>query len=218
MEIKKWILCLSFFLMTGCTEIKKVPEPQDNQKYKLIISVQDLTAPKIHLLKEKIEIMEGEEVELSNYVKISDNMDHNLKPEIIGEYDTEKAGTYELTVAAEDTSGNKTSKKLLLIVKGEEKKPEIDTPLPDTIPSAPSIPFVPSDSVQPTIPSIPNNLPPVPSPSQFLFEAGYTRTSAYDACMASGKNGMDSTQASSFTCSGIYDDNNRALGYLLTFE
>lgn len=57
------------------------------------------------------------EIDLLEGITVSDNSKEDIKIEIIGEYDTEKAGTYELYYYAKDSNGNEVKEPFKLVVK-----------------------------------------------------------------------------------------------------
>ena len=64
-----------------------------------------------------ITITEGDKVNLLDYLKVTDNFDKKVNIVIIGNYDMNKAGIYQITFEATDSSKNKTQKDVKLIVK-----------------------------------------------------------------------------------------------------
>ena len=68
---------------------------------------------------DKIVVTKGDELDLSKYISAVDYLGGTINPEIIGSYDVNKAGTYELTVRATDRFNNVSEKSLTLVV---EKK------------------------------------------------------------------------------------------------
>ena len=88
-------------------------------KYDIEINVVDTIQPEIEY-NEKITITEGEKVDLLKDIKVTDNSNEKITPEVIGEYDTNKKGNYELHYKAKDSSGNEKLVAFTLIVK--EKK------------------------------------------------------------------------------------------------
>ena len=97
------------------------------------ITVKDTKKPEITLKKDKITITAGNKLTLKDNVKtVKDPVDGALKysdKEIKksgyyidkGKLNTKKAGTYEVIVKAFDANGNKTEKKLKVIVKKKEE-------------------------------------------------------------------------------------------------
>ena len=82
-----------------------------NIKYNVV----DTTKPVLNLSNMTTYI--GKEVNFLNNIMCGDNYDRDLKCEIIGEYDINKAGTYMLSVKATDSSNNTNEKNFKLTVK-----------------------------------------------------------------------------------------------------
>jgi len=87
--------------------------------------------------KEKITIKEGEEINLLENVKAQDKDKEELIVEVVGEYDINKPGTYNLKYVTRDSSGNKVEKKFVLEVtekeKGDDQPIEPDKPTPEPV-------------------------------------------------------------------------------------
>ena len=73
--------------------------------------------PPIIWLNDTYSVNVGTKGELKNMIMSGDYLDNNPTREIIGEYDLNKIGNYELTYRITDKSGNVTSKDFTLIVK-----------------------------------------------------------------------------------------------------
>ena len=82
------------------------------------VKVVDKTKPVIEA--SDIEIFKGEELNIEEKVKCSDNVDKDIKCNIEGEYDTNTVGEYKLTITAVDKSKNKSSKTITITVKEKE--------------------------------------------------------------------------------------------------
>ena len=88
------------------------------------VANQEISKPIITIMNngqevDKIVVTKGDELDLSKYISAVDYLGGNINPEIIGSYDVNKAGTYELTVRATDRFNNVSEKSLTLVV---EKK------------------------------------------------------------------------------------------------
>jgi D-alanyl-D-alanine carboxypeptidase len=83
--------------------------------YTLEIEVVDTEAPKLEVKDSSITV--GESIDLLSFAIASDNYDKELEIKVSGDYDTSKAGKYEITYTVEDSSGNKTEEKAVLTVK-----------------------------------------------------------------------------------------------------
>ena len=91
-----------------------------NRSYSYIINIVDTKKPKIEA-DDSISVFEGDEVDLLEKVKITDNSKEKITATIEGEYDLKKVGSYKLFYVAKDSSGNKTKKKFVLEVKEKSK-------------------------------------------------------------------------------------------------
>ena len=89
-----------------------------NRDYKssFVIKVVDSTEP-IVWLKNNYYVTKGMEDNLKDRIMCGDNYDDNPTCEIIGDYDLNTAGSYNLQFMATDSSGNKTIKDFTLTVK-----------------------------------------------------------------------------------------------------
>ena len=88
------------------------------------VANQEISKPIITIMNngqevDKIVVTKGDELDLSKYISSVDYLGGTINPEIIGSYDVNKAGTYELTVRATDRFNNVSEKSLTLVV---EKK------------------------------------------------------------------------------------------------
>ena len=84
-------------------------------KYIVNFNVVDLVPPKI-FLKNSYTVTEGYEKKLTDVIISVDNYDNFIKREIIGEYDFNTVGSYNLTYKATDNSGNSTTQDFVLNV------------------------------------------------------------------------------------------------------
>lgn len=100
--------------------------PQNKRlKYIVNFNVVDLVPPKI-FLKNSYTVTEGYEKKLTDVIISVDNYDNFIKREIIGEYDFNTVGSYNLTYKATDNSGNSTTQDFVLNV--VKKSKNIATP------------------------------------------------------------------------------------------
>ena len=88
------------------------------------VANQEISKPIITIMNngqevDKIVVTKGDELDLSKYISAVDYLGGTINPEIIGSYDVNKVGTYELTVRATDRFNNVSEKSLTLVV---EKK------------------------------------------------------------------------------------------------
>ena len=86
------------------------------EKYSFKVNIIDTTPPVI-LSNSTYEIEKGKNFNISSNPLCGDNYDRNIKCEILGDYNTNKIGSYKLKFSATDTSKNKTEKDFTLIVK-----------------------------------------------------------------------------------------------------
>ncbi len=91
------------------------------RNYTFEIHTKDVTAPKIYC-GGSYTIKVGDSKNLTDVLLSGDNIDDNPKREIIGEYDFNTIGNYNLTYVVTDSSGNKTSKEIVLKVVEEINK------------------------------------------------------------------------------------------------
>lgn len=83
------------------------------------VANQEISKPIITIMNNgqevyKIVVTKGDELDLSKYISAVDYLGGTINPEIIGSYDVNKAGTYELTVRATDRFNNISEKSLTL--------------------------------------------------------------------------------------------------------
>lgn len=83
--------------------------------HKIKINVIDTSAPEIIYIKE-LSTTEGASIDLLKDVKVVDNSNEEIKVDVIGEYDFNTPGRYNLKYVAEDSSHNKTEEEFTLIV------------------------------------------------------------------------------------------------------
>ena len=84
--------------------------------YKFSINVIDTEKPSIKF-KDTINITVGDNINLLDGVKASDNSLEDIEVEVVGEYDINKAGSYSLKYKAVDSSGNVCEEEFTLNVK-----------------------------------------------------------------------------------------------------
>lgn len=95
-----------------------------NRTYNFNIEVIDINPPKI-FIGDSYTVKEGYSKNLVDVLLSGDDIDDNPKREIIGEYDVNTVGEYDLTYVITDASGNETQKDFVLYVKEDKKeKPE----------------------------------------------------------------------------------------------
>ncbi len=89
--------------------------------YKFNINVIDNEKPIINS-DDKITIYTNDEVDLLDYVTVSDNYDNDVKVKVEGSYDNTKGGEYKLSYVATDSSNNETVKEFTLVVEQPKYK------------------------------------------------------------------------------------------------
>lgn len=85
------------------------------RNYSFEINTKDVTAPKIYC-GGSYTVKVGDNKNLAEVLLSGDDIDDNPKRKIIGEYDFNTIGNYDLTYVVTDSSGNKTSKDIVLKV------------------------------------------------------------------------------------------------------
>lgn len=222
-SLKKFCLCLVLLSISGCSNENADDKKEINTE--LIVEIRDLTPPIINLKESVIHTDVDKEIDLSKYIKIIDNKDHNLTYQLDGTIDYQQSGEYKIKVLTQDTSGNTASDIITVIVAGaEDEEQAIDQPLdpPQSMipPTAPQF-NQPNQSIDSTPIVVPkpnsNSHSPVPASIDFLFTDGYTYESAYSACVAAGTQALDKGQAAKYTCNPIKTDG-KYTGYNLSFE
>lgn len=97
--------------------IIKYLNKRDVDKYKtVIVKIVDKTKPTIEC-SDKITIIKGKKLDISDYAKVKDNSKEKIKPTIDGKYDLNKVGDYKVSIIAKDSSGNASNKKITISVK-----------------------------------------------------------------------------------------------------
>ena len=79
------------------------------------VNIVDTTKPTIEYEKE-LTTTKGVEIDLLENIKVTDNSKEDIEATVEGEYDFNKAGTYNLKYIAKDSSGNETIEDFKLIV------------------------------------------------------------------------------------------------------
>ena len=77
----------------------------EDEEYEFLIKIVDTTKPIIEASKELTTYI-GNNIDLLKDVKVSDNSNEEISAKVIGEYDINKIGKYELKYEALDSSGN----------------------------------------------------------------------------------------------------------------
>lgn len=85
------------------------------KKYEFTINIKDSTKPLI-LSSSTLYIKTSDDINIIDKIIVADNYDDKVKKEIIGEYNLNKKGEYNLKFIATDSSNNQSTKDIKLIV------------------------------------------------------------------------------------------------------
>ena len=133
MTKKKIILFASvliiIIILTAFAIVKIKNKQISNQSNEII---PDTTAP-IIVLGDSYTVKTGYSKNLLDVIMSADDVDQNPKREIIGEYDLNNAGEYNLTYKIEDSAGNVTTKDFVLKVKDNYKYTESEISFQDAV-------------------------------------------------------------------------------------
>lgn len=88
----------------------------------------DTIKPEIIGAKDII-IKQGDTIDLTQNIKVEDNIDKDIPLVITGDIDTNKVGEYEITYTATDRSNNKAEQTIKIKIEPKEPAQEIDTEL-----------------------------------------------------------------------------------------
>ena len=102
------------------------------EKSKKTKEIKDTTAPTI-VLGDTYTVKVGYDKNLLDVIISADDMDPNPKREIIGDYDFNTIGEYNLTYKAEDSSGNVATKDFVLKVKDKVSYTESESTFDNAI-------------------------------------------------------------------------------------
>ena len=93
---------------------------KNDRKFSYILKIVDTEKPIIKF-NQNLETTEGVKIDLLKDVSVSDNSKEEIKVEVSGDYDFNKAGKYTLYYLAEDSSGNKAKEEFTLVIKEKPK-------------------------------------------------------------------------------------------------
>lgn len=96
----------------------------DNNKeidYKININIIDNESPIINA-SDKITIYTNDEVDLLEYITVTDNYDNDFDINVVGEYNNKVTGEYKLTYVVKDSSNNESKKDFTLVVENPKYK------------------------------------------------------------------------------------------------
>lgn len=156
-------------------------------KVEKTITMVDTTAPIIHLDKNEIGVeVNNEYFNLKDLIKVTDAFDKNVALAIDGAFDIKVPGAYPVKLIAKDSSGNTSTKDIVITVKEKEK--EIVTIVEErevtTGGSSGSSSSGSSDGSSSNGGGSSSSKGPRPSNKEYLFSDGYTIQSAPSACDA----------------------------------
>lgn len=179
------------------------------------IRVVDPAPPTLLLKKNKVEIYVNSKFDPESYVKTaSSNYDGQLPVKISGRYQLSIPGNYTINYQIEDSSGNKVTRNLDLIVKAKEKeKTEKQIEIKENYQKSQS--QEPKKQNNPEIeekesPSVP---PTISGGQTWLFANGESFESAAAKCNAAG-----AASGRRYQCSVLQDDNGIYTGYQLNLQ
>ena len=134
MPKRKIVLVISiliiFMVISTFIIIKIKNQKKSNQNSETITP--DTTAP-IIVLGDSYTVKTGYNKNLLDVIMSADDSDRNPKREIIGNYDLNTSGEYNLTYKIEDAAGNVTTKDFVLKVKDNYKYTESEVSFKDAI-------------------------------------------------------------------------------------
>ncbi|WP_134169466.1 hypothetical protein [Breznakia blatticola] len=202
---------LSCLLLVGCQQATK--EEVKHKESEISVSVKDLSPPNITLTKNRIEIIVGDDLDLSSYIKVTDNVTKNIEYKLEGDYDKNVPGEYAISIFAKDEEGNATNKEIKIIVKEKElPKEETKTPASNTVDKwTGNSSTTQSEVVQPPL-QIP--LKEKPQAKQFLFSNGYTTSTGNNPADRACSEYLFSQQGSGYggQCKILYSEDEYPIG------
>ena len=86
---------------------------EEKKEFDLLIKIVDTTKPVIES-KEEIKSYVGRDINLLDYVQVSDNSNEEIKAKVVGEYDLNKDGEYKLKYVVSDSSNNQAEYDFIL--------------------------------------------------------------------------------------------------------
>lgn len=185
-----------------------VSESGVQKEFLKTIIVKSPTPPQLILKDTKVTIIQGEHFDPKDMIiSASDAFDGELTPDIIGEFDCDKEGEYNIVYRVSNSSHLTSEVRLLLIVEKKEVKKEEANP--------PTIPTQPSNQRPNDTPQTPVEKPSAPiyqGKRKWLVSEGYDFKSAQSACMEAGKQTNQT-----YTCEVLWDEYGLAIGYQLLY-
>ena len=105
---------LLFLKRNKLTEYSNIVEKVKNLDISSPELIKDETPPKIEA--SNLSIIEGENINIKEKIKCTDEIDDDVECTISGEYDTNKAGEYNIKISAKDKSENESTETIKLTV------------------------------------------------------------------------------------------------------
>lgn len=185
----------------------------NGKDYTQAFKVIDITSPVIKGDTD-INVIKGNDFDLSKHYTIHDNANPNPKVSILGTVDVNEIGEYNIKIKAIDASQNESFFDMVIHVIERkdvaiDQYEESDDPVQNHIPE---VSKKPSNTQQETQPQLPAK----PAEKSFLFSAGFTYDSAYTACNQYGKSLISQNIINGYTCTPIKVDDEYT-GYHISF-
>lgn len=180
-----------------------------------VVTMVDTIAPVIHLDNNEIGVeVNNEYFNLKDLINVTDNFDKELSFSLNGSYDIKVPGEYKVTLEAVDSSMNKSTKDVVVVVKEKEKEiitiiEEVPVYIGGT--SGQKEPVnKPSNNADNSSSKPSEGKGNKPSGRKYLFSEGYTMQTAPASCSS------DLTRASSSgwggECKRLADNKNNPIG------
>ena len=118
-EIKRGTLKIDQDIDTGrlgTTKVEVTVDQDGNEKtFNFDVEVVDTTPPVIEI-GDSFSIIKGGAIDLASQAVVKDNSQEKIAAEVAGNLDTQKEGTYQVTISAKDSSGNTSNKEVAVTV------------------------------------------------------------------------------------------------------
>ena len=100
----------------GKKDVKiKIDVDGKEEDYSFKVNIVDTIAPEL-TFNEEVYTSVGSDIDLVDNVTVSDNSKEEIEVTVLGDYDVNTIGEYELSYVAKDSSGNETKKEFTLVV------------------------------------------------------------------------------------------------------
>ena len=100
----------------GKKDVKiKIDVDDKEEDYSFKVNIVDTIAPEL-TFNEEVYTSVGSDIDLVDNVTVSDNSKEEIEVTVLGDYDVNTIGEYELSYVAKDSSGNETKKEFTLVV------------------------------------------------------------------------------------------------------